>query len=100
MENSLLTPSDFSILFHEFKAVKMKKPKCVWLHDIFHEMDAEMTETMRLFGETFGYMVKNGATFDNLEFDEADTKQFLAERYGGFGIGHNGGGARCGSLGV
>ncbi len=58
-----------------------------------------MTETMRAFGETFGYLVKNGVTFDNLEFDEADTKLFLAERYGGFGIGYNGGGARCGSLG-
>lgn len=99
MSNNLLTPSNLPILFHQFKAVKIRNPKCVWVHDIFHEVDAEMTETMRAFGETFGYLVKNGVTFDNLEFDEADTKLFLAERYGGFGIGYNGGGARCGSLG-
>ena len=58
-----------------------------------------MAEAKRLFSGAFAYIVPDGATFDTLTFDDNDAKVFMAERYGGFGIGYNGGGARCGSLG-
>jgi hypothetical protein len=95
-------PNDFQILFHPFNAVKLKDARCIWLNDVLCEEDVEdeeMAVARKIFADAFSYVVPGGVTFDGFEFDETDTKFMLAERYGGFGIGSNGGGARCGSLG-
>lgn len=95
-------PLDFSILFHPFDAVKLKGARCIWLNDAFCDEDSEdihISEARQIFTDTFAYIVPGGITFDGFELDQADKKPMQAERYGGFGIGSNGGGARCGSLG-
>lgn len=95
-------PNDFQILFHPFNAVKLRNARCIWLNEVFLEerlAEEEMAEARNIFADAFSYVVPGGLTFDGFEFDETDTKIMLAERYGGFGIGSNGGGARCGSLG-
>ncbi|MRV74358.1 hypothetical protein GJ700_21865 [Duganella sp. FT92W] len=52
-----------------------------------------------LFGNMFSYMIPGGMCFDELQFDSSDTVTMQAERYGGVGIGYNGGGVRCGNVG-
>lgn len=51
------------------------------------------------FLRRFAYGIQNTECFQNLTFDRTDNKLFLAERYGGKGVGDNGGGVRCGTDG-
>lgn len=51
------------------------------------------------FIEQFSYAISNTECFKALTFCKENTKLLLAERYGGQGIGSNGGGARCGTIG-
>jgi hypothetical protein len=95
-------PNDFQILFHPFSVVKLKDARCIWLNDVLCGENVEeeaMAEARKIFADAFSYVVPGGVTFDGFDLDNTDTKFMLAERYGGFGIGSNGGGARCGSLG-
>ncbi|WP_340267612.1 hypothetical protein [Sphingobium mellinum] len=77
-------------LLDSFEARKLNNP-CV----IFFDDDgSEMNEEALL--QNYAYVGPNG--LDGLS-SSAPRKTFYAERYGGVGIGSNGGGARCGTDG-
>lgn len=51
------------------------------------------------FAQQFSFADPDTDCLNKLNFNQDETLQLLAERYGGKGIGHNGGGARCGTYG-
>jgi hypothetical protein len=54
-------------------------------------------ETKILFSNLFSFVIPDNALMANLELDPSETKTYQAERYGGVGVGDNGGGARVGN---
>lgn len=50
------------------------------------------------FAARFSYGVRTNPSFAGLDWDDGDARTAAAERYGGFGIGRHGGGARAGNL--
>ena len=51
------------------------------------------------FAQQFSFADPDTDCLNKLSFNQNETLQLLAERYGGKGIGNNGGGARCGTYG-
>lgn len=51
------------------------------------------------FAKRFSYAIRNSRSFTTIDFDEQDSLVAYAERYGGFGTGSHGGGARAGNIG-
>lgn len=98
-----LNDARLASLFHPFPASRLTNGQVMWVAPDF-EADgaaAGMDEEARkaLFGDMFSYMIPGGICFDELRFDTSDTITMQAERYGGMGIGDNGGGVRCGNVG-
>jgi hypothetical protein len=74
-----------SAAFYPFKVQKVAKADVLW----------QQTEKFSKFDPAdYAFVVTNLADCNGLE-----QKSILAERYGGAGVGHNAGGARCGLLG-
>jgi hypothetical protein len=74
--------------FVEFEAQKLASPNIVWM------LDGENAEEL-LREAAFA----NPLVDDNPSAFECTKKTFFADRYGGQGLGKNGGGARCGAIG-
>jgi hypothetical protein len=96
-----LSIPDSDYLNVEFSAHKLLNPRVIWVSPLFqpnlwHNSSAK--EVKKAFADRFAYIVPGGITFDHVFFDPNDSKTVRAERYGGRGIGNNGGGARCGNI--
>lgn len=84
-----------STLSDEWVPIKVDKVlelNTVWLDPDF-EGDKES------FSKHFSYADPQTPCFSTAKFNQLDSIILLAERYGGRGIGYNGGGVRCGTLG-
>ena len=98
------------ILFQDFNSIqenqvgfsvqKFVGATAVWINQ--HELAAlpGTLDQEPCFIDRFSYAVRDVDCFQSLEFDPTKNKDLLAERYGGRGIGDNGGGARCGNDGI
>lgn len=96
-------PNSLSIKVNHpgFLATRMLDGKVVWINpewasDESLPADADVFEVFR---SRFACMIPNSELFSSLRFDQSAPVELLAERYGGCGIGYNGGGVRCGNLG-
>lgn len=78
----LLPPDSFV----PFLTKKLTKPELLWVNEDFMEFDLE----------SYAYCVPD---VDSQLFVTSQSKLFFADRYGGVGVGGNGGSARCGSDG-
>lgn len=91
---------NFPQLLVPFAASHFASARTIWLNDQHREHHVTSAATDKeLFARKFSYLVPGGVTFNNLAFNDRDTAILHAERYGGYGIGDNGGGARCGNIG-
>jgi hypothetical protein len=79
-----------------FSVSKIKGAKLVWRHPS-HSESAYSRQENEDFLTDNAYAIAATPAFKNVEFDHMHTRQLIAERYGGGGIGTNGGGGRCGN---
>lgn len=84
--------------FIPFTVTKLITGKTVWINKKVEQHLGFDTDSEK-FRDEFSYVIREASCFRSLGFDCADTKVYQAERYGGKGIGKNGGGARSGSIG-
>ena len=83
-----------------FTAAKLKSPQLVWLDETTYQKvidDKEVIDLEHDFLEQYAFSTETELV--NASLLLAQEKTFTAERYGGEGIGANGGGARCGNFG-
>jgi|GEM_PF-570919 len=83
----------------KFTAHKILNTEVVWLDqtDNLLNCNTSKTDIYKNICRDNAYAIKDTPCFSELEFDENDSKVLIAERYGGTGIGVNGGGGRCGN---
>ena len=82
-----------------FECCKVQNPKVIWAdHSLLADNNPESIASFHknLIQEN-AYVIKDTPSFAKLKLDPSDTKTLMAERYGGWGIGKNGGGGRCGN---
>ena len=84
-----------------FECYKVHNPKVIWAdHSLIVDDNAEsVVSYYRNLIQEHAYVIKDTPSFAEIKLDPSDTKAFTAERYGGWGIGKNGGGGRCGNSG-
>jgi len=92
-----LNINEFTDNLVKFKSYRIAQAKTLWInhHDLFL-LDGACWNYEN-FADKFAYANKNSGCFSDIEFDKHD-KILFAERYGGVGIGGNGGGVRCGNM--
>src|SRR5690349_17860989 len=86
----------------DFRVQRILSPKALWVSNEFKKTCTNETtdeETKMLFSNLFSFIIPDSALMANLELDPSETKTYHAERYGGVGVGDNGGGARVGNTG-
>ena len=98
----MLDINDFKDNLVEFECHRIRDARTVWLNDeatsdLENLLDKGLSEAS--FARYFAYMSKANSRFGEGELDESDSRSFLAERYGGPGVGDNGGGGRAGNYG-
>ena len=95
------TDARLTSLLHPFPASRLLGGQTLWVAPDFELQGAgtDQAERHRLFAAMFSYMIPGAVCFDELQFDSSDSITMQAERYGGVGIGYNGGGVRCGNVG-
>lgn len=76
-----------------FEVVKISNPKLVWRDT---SIDSGLLSNEKLLCDN-SYVVPTSACFKNIPLDSNNSKLLRAERYGGVGLGFNGGGGRCGN---
>lgn len=86
-------------IFLNFSAYKLNDSIALWIRPDFSFSTDSLSEERRndAFREKFSYLIPGGECFEDFKFDPLDSKILQAERYGGVGIGDNGGGVRCGN---
>lgn len=84
-----------------FECCKIRNAKVIWAdHSLLADNSPESVASYyKSLVQENAYAIKDTPSFANIEFDLSDTKSLVAERYGGWGIGKNGGGGRCGNSG-
>jgi hypothetical protein len=83
----------------EFKVHPMLNAKTLWMNSKkLFALDGSHWSSHH-FLQAYGYGIKGNEFFEDIIFDESEPKTLSAERYGGKGIGTNGGGARSGTDG-
>jgi hypothetical protein len=92
-----ITIGDLSDTNVGFVANRAHVADAVWVRGGFYSED--VADTHRRFSEQFSYLIRDSECFSSLRFD-SDQRLMIAERYGGEGIGTNGGGVRCGNWGA
>jgi len=82
-----------------FECCKVHNPKVIWAdHSLLTDNNPEsITSFHKNLIQENAYVIKDTPSFADLKLDPSDTKTLMAERYGGLGIGKNGGGGRCGN---
>lgn len=99
MKNLPRSITDFSVSSVEFTVCRIESSDTVWFNQQACESviaDAPLSATD--FQHRFAYGVTQCLSFRKLVFSPDDTLIAKAERYGGFGVAQNGGGARCGNF--
>lgn len=83
-----------------FTVAKMRNTRVVWVDSAYGKQNHAATgaESSDNFLSKFSYGIIGTPCFNNINFDPEDTKNLLAERYGGAGLAHNGGGVRAGTF--
>lgn len=94
-----ITDTYFDCNLVPFDAVRLKSARTIWVSKDYLRDHDGAGDPKAAFAARFAYAVPGGPTFEKLSFDLDDTAVMMAERYGGGGIDHNGGGARCGNIG-
>jgi hypothetical protein len=87
--------------FASFEVHRIAGLKTLWL-DADALQDAGLQPPIRdegEFAEAFSFAVSRNECFESLPFDTGDCRIYYGERYGGTGVGDNGGGGRCGNFG-
>lgn len=74
-----------------FQGVRVKSPKVLWAKSGENRITTEQAAA-------YCYVNKNCYSMSDIDVDEADEVTLFAERYGGPGVGKNGGGVRCGNI--
>lgn len=87
-KNTTNTRLYFSENFIDLQVTLMKGQKILWKNKKVSQSDDE-------FLKKFSYGLPGNELFDQIDFDLNKTKRVYAERYGGAGVGDNGGGVRC-----
>lgn len=92
---------DFPQLLVPFAASHLSSARTIWINaECPEHIGSYASANNERFAKNFSYLVPGGVTFDKLALNENDSVVLYAERYGGAGIGENGGGARCGNIGA
>ena len=98
----MLGISDFQENLVAYECVRIRDARTVWLNDASTEALAEILDTdskATSFARHFSYVPAVNSCFTEAELDQNDRRVYFAERYGGRGVGDNGGGARAGNHG-
>lgn len=82
-----------------FECAKLKNAYTVWVKPNSDQPSYDTATKYEMLCKKYAYVVATNPCFKITDFDAQDTKKLIAERYGGTGIGLNGGGGRCGNLG-
>lgn len=80
-----------------FSVSRIDGARTLWLDEPALNARGDGPWSFERFGREFGFAVDGTPCFATVEFDRARSKQLHAERYGGFGTGRHGGGARVGN---
>ncbi len=98
----MLDINDFAENLVEYECVRIRDTRTVWLNAASMESLAEVLDAGApdaSFARYFSYVSKSNRCFGEAELDQHDRRMYLAERYGGRGLGDNGGGGRAGNIG-
>jgi hypothetical protein len=96
----MLNISDFRENLVEYACVRVRDTKTVWINDAETAMLSQVLNaapTFESFAHFFSYLPKENSCFQLESLDLTDVRTYQAERYGGHGVGTNGGGARVGN---
>src|SRR5512138_1227895 len=94
-----LTIDDIQPAQISFNVRHARLPPALWVCSDFYP-EAVARDRHELFSEQFSYVVPNAKCFDALSFSNSESRHMTAERYGGLGVGENGGAGRCGNFGA
>jgi hypothetical protein len=98
----MLDINDFQENLVEYECVRIRDTRTVWLNAASMESLAEVLDAGSpdtSFARYFSYVPKFNRCFGETELDLNDRRIYHAERYGGRGVGDNGGGGRAGNIG-
>lgn len=82
----------------DFEMEYMKSAKTIWMDKTALEQVTGEPFSEQKLKEHFAYGISRSVSLDKVKFDANRTLTAQAERYGGEGVGWNGGGARCGNF--
>lgn len=93
-----LTVDDLRPLEVEFVANRIRCDEALWVSNEWVERTPEKEHALRAFARQFSAAVRGGECFASMPYENDETVVLKAERYGGPGVGQNGGGSRCGNI--
>lgn len=79
-----------------FKVHKMEEGKTLWINGSVFSPEDPFREGRFLDEYCLG--IRACETFQGIRFSDSESRTLIAERYGGYCVGRNGGGARCGNI--
>ncbi|MTV39321.1 hypothetical protein [Duganella radicis] len=85
-----------------YECVRVRDTQTIWLNDTSHDALAELPgpgSPAANFTRHFSFAPSANRCFTEAELDHDERRVYQAERYGGGGVGVNGGGGRVGNLG-
>lgn len=89
----------FSANLVEFETCRIKNARLLWInHKAFDGASGDFGAPD--FISEFSYVNPKSGCFIDIALDKNNRKVLQAERYGGIGVGGNGGGVRCGNVGA
>jgi len=86
--------NDMRDTFIKFEALHIKCAKTIWINEETPPKDSTWTDEYVL--DKFAYGIPSGTCLPPNLFEYNKRKTIFADRYGGYGIGTNGGAARSG----
>jgi hypothetical protein len=99
----MLDINDFPESLVEYECLRIRDTRTVWINP---DGTDDLTKALghapssASFARDFSYVPKSNRCYNAAELDEHDSRIFMAERYGGTGVGNNGGGGRVGNFGA
>lgn len=98
----MLDINDFPENLVDYECVRIRDTRTVWLNAASTESLADVLDAgapATSFARYFSYVPESNRCFGEAELDPRDRRVYRAERYGGRGVGDNGGGGRAGNIG-
>lgn len=99
----MFTIDNFSANLVDYDCVRILDTETVWINSdesLTLSTALNGTASPQAFASFFSYIPQKNPCFNAEDFDLTDVRTYQAERYGGMGIGDNGGGGRVGNFGV